>query len=198
MPSKSERTRQFIIEKAAPVFNTRGYAATSMSDIMEVTGLAKGGLYGHFESKDELAKESLKYCFDLLQLAIRERIRQKVTARDKLTEILHFYKNYSTHPVIEGGCPLLNAAIDADDQWPILRDIALKFMRESVTALSHIIQQGIEHKEFNASIHAQEEAENIFATIEGGIMMSKLSGSPKILNRILDRIYQTVIHDFSI
>lgn len=198
MLSKSERTRQFIIERSAPIFNTKGFAATTMSDIMEVTGLAKGGLYGNFESKDELAKESLLYCFERLQMSVRDKIRQAHTAKEKLIAILQFYKNYSSHPVIEGGCPLLNAAIDADDQWPQLRDIALKFMKESVASVAHIIQQGIEHKEFKATINPQEEAESIFASIEGAIMMSKLAGSPKILNRMLDRIHRTILNDYSI
>ncbi|RZK05397.1 MAG: TetR/AcrR family transcriptional regulator, partial [Flavobacterium sp.] len=44
--SKSEQTKQFIIEKAAPIFNKKGFAGTSMNDILEATGLAKGGVYG--------------------------------------------------------------------------------------------------------------------------------------------------------
>ena len=49
--TKGEKTRQMIIEKAAPLFNKNGYAGTSLSDIMKVTGLAKGGLYGNFKTK---------------------------------------------------------------------------------------------------------------------------------------------------
>src|SRR5947208_3176859 len=61
MLTKSDRTRQFIIEKAAHLFNTKGYAATSMSDIIEATGLAKGGIYGNFKSKGEIAVEAFEY-----------------------------------------------------------------------------------------------------------------------------------------
>ncbi len=50
--SKSEKTKAFIIEKAAPVFNTKGYAGTSLSDLTAATGLTKGAIYGHFENKD--------------------------------------------------------------------------------------------------------------------------------------------------
>jgi len=44
-----------IIEQAAALFNQQGYAGSSMSDLMRVTGLQKGGIYNHFRSKDELA-----------------------------------------------------------------------------------------------------------------------------------------------
>jgi len=49
--TKSERTRQFIIETSAPIFNTKGIAATAYSDVMQATKMAKGGLYGLSWSK---------------------------------------------------------------------------------------------------------------------------------------------------
>lgn len=48
---KSERTRQFIIEKVAPIFNRKGYAGTSLSDLTEATGLTKGAIYGNFKKQ---------------------------------------------------------------------------------------------------------------------------------------------------
>ncbi|MBL7756118.1 MAG: TetR family transcriptional regulator, partial [Chitinophagaceae bacterium] len=50
MAGKAERTRQHIIEKAAPFFNKKGYADTSLSDITAATGLTKGAIYGNFEN----------------------------------------------------------------------------------------------------------------------------------------------------
>jgi len=50
--------------RPAPVFNTKGYAATSLSDLMEATGLQKGGLYRHFDSKEELAQEAFDYAWE--------------------------------------------------------------------------------------------------------------------------------------
>ena len=54
MASKAEETKKFIVEKAAPIFNKKGFAATSMNDILDVTGLSKGCVYGNFENKDEI------------------------------------------------------------------------------------------------------------------------------------------------
>jgi AcrR family transcriptional regulator len=51
--SKAGRTRQFIIETTAPIFNTKGYEGTSMSTLTEATGLTKGSIYGNFENKEE-------------------------------------------------------------------------------------------------------------------------------------------------
>ena len=61
--TKGERTRQFIIESATPVFNRKGYVGTSMSDITKATGLTKGAIYGNFENKEELALEAFNFSF---------------------------------------------------------------------------------------------------------------------------------------
>ena len=53
--SKGQLTRQRIIAQAAPLFNQRGYEGCSINDVMAATGLEKGGIYRHFESKEELA-----------------------------------------------------------------------------------------------------------------------------------------------
>ena len=51
MLTKSELTSKFIIETVAPIFNKKGYAATSMSDITNATNLTKGAIYGNFENR---------------------------------------------------------------------------------------------------------------------------------------------------
>lgn len=53
-PSKGERTRQAILESAYKLIIKQGYAATSMRQIAEGAGLALGGIYNHFPSKEDV------------------------------------------------------------------------------------------------------------------------------------------------
>ncbi len=62
---KGEQTRQEIIREAAPIFNQHGYEGAALSDLMKATGLEKGGIYRHFESKQQLAAEAFDYAWDL-------------------------------------------------------------------------------------------------------------------------------------
>jgi TetR/AcrR family transcriptional regulator, transcriptional repressor for nem operon len=55
---KGKQTRQEIIRKAVPIFNQRGYDGAALSDLMKATGLEKGGIYRHLESKEQLAVEA--------------------------------------------------------------------------------------------------------------------------------------------
>ena len=70
---KGEHTRQEIIRKAAPVFNQRGYDGAALSDLMKATRLAKGGIYRHFDSKEQLAAEAFDYAWgETLNARIRD------------------------------------------------------------------------------------------------------------------------------
>ncbi len=190
--TKSEKTKQAIIEKAAPIFNKKGYSATSMSDLITATGLTKGGIYGNFESKDEIALEAFDFALNKVKTALRIAIQEETTSTGKLHAILNFYHNYSTEPVVEGGCPVLNTAIDADDAIPFLKEKASQGMKDMLLTLRTIIEKGIKYNEFKETLHAANEAELMFAAIEGGIMMSKLTENPATLNRILEHLKQQV------
>src|ERR1700724_4015016 len=62
--TKGEQTRRRIVEAAASIFNKRGYEGSSLSELMEATGLKKGGIYRHFSSKEELAAEAFDYTWE--------------------------------------------------------------------------------------------------------------------------------------
>ena len=55
--SKGERTRQCLLQAAYELFLEKGYAATSMREMAERTGLALGGIYNHFETKEAIFSE---------------------------------------------------------------------------------------------------------------------------------------------
>jgi TetR/AcrR family transcriptional regulator, transcriptional repressor for nem operon len=188
MVTKSEKTKEFIIAKAAPLFNKKGYAGTSMSDIMKATGLAKGGLYGNFENKDEIAALAFEYSYNLLKEDIGLKIKAKKTGVDKLLAIFQYYKNYTVSPPIDGGCPLMNTAVDADDAFPFLKKKAKQALQEMLGSLQYLIKLSIQEGAFRGDLNVKKEAELIFAQIEGGIMMAKVLDDVTVLNRLLDNL----------
>jgi len=195
--TKGERTRQLIIEKAAPLFNKKGYAGTSLSDIMKVTGLAKGGVYGNFKNKDEIAALTFEYAYSKIKTAILMKLSGCNTSLEKLVGILQFYRNYITNPPIEGGCPLLNTSVEADDSFPFLKTRARAAQNEMLGSLVNIFQAGKKNGEFIEDIQPQKEAENMYALIEGGIVMAKINDNPSILHRILDRIREHIENELA-
>src|SRR5690606_35822151 len=112
---KHENTKQFIIEKTAPIFNKKGYTGTYLSDLTEATGLTKGGIYCNFKNKNEVAVEAFRYNLNQLTSKVLQEVALQQKAEKKLIAFLHFYKNNYQHVFKNGGCAILNTAIDADD-----------------------------------------------------------------------------------
>jgi TetR/AcrR family transcriptional regulator, transcriptional repressor for nem operon len=174
--SKAERTRQYIIEKTASVFNEKGYAGTSLTDLADATGLTKGSIYGNFENKDEVALAAFEYNFSRITEYLREKIYNRHSATDRLKVYPEEYRNFLSLNFLRAGCPLLNTAVEADDTHPALREKArqaLQFWRKSV---EKIVQQGIDSGEINPKTDVQEFVTMLTCLIEGAVMQAKLTG----------------------
>lgn len=190
--SKAERTRQFIIEKTAGIFNMKGYAGTSMSDLTEATGLTKGSIYGNFENKEEVALAAFDHNYAKIHRIIRQRVQQAVTYHDKLMVYAQVYDQFTLTTFPPGGCPILNTAIEADDTHELLKDRAAKALLRWKKNIETIIKAGIDAGEFKKGVDPAQQALSVIALIEGGIMIAKATNSPGSLDKILKTVEMLV------
>lgn len=179
----SEATKENILKRSGVLFNTKGYKATSISNITDATGLTKGAIYRHFTNKNELELETLMHLSGIMFEKLRERIKEQKSAGDKLRAVFHFFESYIDSPPVKGGCPLMNAAVEADDASPVLRKGAIKIMNSIRESLVAILANGIKYKQIQPHVDIEMYATLIFASLEGAIMMSKLTGSDTDIKR---------------
>jgi TetR/AcrR family transcriptional repressor of nem operon len=187
-----EVTKEKILKKSGILFNTKGYKATSLSDITNATGYTKGAIYRHFTSKEELEKETLFHLSSIMFNETKHRIKAQLNAGDKLRAVFRYFESYITDPVVKGGCPLLNAAIEADDAHPTLRKAALRILDILRDSLIAILDNGIRYKQIRADIDREFYATLIIASLEGAIMMSKLRGNNDDIRRVVAHLEQQV------
>ncbi|GAB3163006.1 TetR/AcrR family transcriptional regulator [Telluribacter humicola] len=183
--SKAERTRQFIIEKTAPLFNTKGYAGTSIADLTDATGLTKGSIYGNFENKDEVALAAFDYNLAQVVKILNAEIEKQSTVKDKLMVYVRVYDNFLKYPFPPGGCPIMNTAIEADDTHPLLKKKAADAFSAWKIKLTKLVKMGIENKEFRTEVNPEQVALTIIAMIEGAVMITKLTGKTNFRKAIL-------------
>ncbi|WP_313154479.1 TetR/AcrR family transcriptional regulator [Sphingobacterium multivorum] len=190
--SKAEQTRQFIIEKTAPIFNKKGYFATSLSDITTATGLTKGSIYGNFKDKDDLAIHVYSYQSKKIAEAVNQQITQQKTALKKLFSFLDFYKDNFKSIAASGGCPMMNAAVEADDSLSFLTPKVRRSFDLWRQRLILILEEGITTGEFKQDVSAENYAITFMAMIEGGILLSKITGRGKDLAIVLDKMREMI------
>jgi TetR/AcrR family transcriptional regulator, transcriptional repressor for nem operon len=176
---KGEHTRQEIIRKAAPIFNQRGYDGASLSDLMKATGLEKGGIYRHFDSKEALAAEAFDYAW---RLTLDARIHDLDTVPDSVDRLKKLVANFvERRGMIPGGCPLLNTAVDTDDGNSVLRERARKALLSWRSYLVSMINTGIKTRQIRYRVDAKKLATLIISSLEGAIMVYRLARNEEAL-----------------
>ncbi len=186
--SKADKTKEFIIERSAPIFNCRGYSGTSLNDLIKATGLSKGAIYGNFENKDEVALAVYKYNIESLNKKLDAAIADKQTATQQLTAFLNFYRSNWKKLSENGGCPVLNAAVEADDNLPFLKSAVQGSIKSWAKKVRLMLDEGKKQGEFKECINTEEYAYTFITLIEGGIMLSKILNNHQFLFSALDRI----------
>ena len=190
--SKAEETRNFIIEKSAPIFNMHGYKGTTMAQLTKAINMTKGAIYGNFADKDEIAIAAFDHNFADISKKIENVIRSKDNACDKLIAFANFYLDHFVKISRKGGCPLLNAAIDSDHIHPRLKKRVAEAIEIWLGTVSRIVYNGIKHQQINSNAKPEQFASVFVSLIEGGIMLSKGTGNTIHLSRNIDQIIYLV------
>jgi AcrR family transcriptional regulator len=173
MATKAEQTQQRILDEAARLFNVKGYAATCIRDIMEATGLKKGGIYGNFESKERIQAAAFEYGLGVVTEALAAELARYEGAVAKLHGMLDFYEHNVFDTPIEGGCIILNTAVEADDTNPALREWVVTALDRWRGRIGSIIRDGIAAGEIRRDVDHDAFTLFLIATVEGGIMLAK-------------------------
>lgn len=174
-------SKQEIIKKSAPVFNIHGFEGTKVQMLIDATGFQKGGIYRHFTSKKELAEAAFAYNYQQLKGVYLKEVYECESAKDQLLKLINNFIHSVGDPAIQGGCPILNMAIEVDDTDRELSS-AVKLALEDLTGiLKQILVKGAQLGEFNESIDPDREAQFIIALVEGSIMMAKLHRKGQII-----------------
>jgi TetR/AcrR family transcriptional regulator, cholesterol catabolism regulator len=81
-------SRQEILRASARLFQKQGYDATSMNDVAAALKLSKGGLYHHFQSKDEILFNLMNHAMDITQARVIDEVREIVDPEERLRMLI--------------------------------------------------------------------------------------------------------------
>ncbi|MBC8461939.1 MAG: TetR/AcrR family transcriptional regulator [Deltaproteobacteria bacterium] len=117
MVSKGILTRQNITKKSLQVFSVKGYFNTSISDILEATGLTKGGLYGHFASKEDIWYAVYDEAVKIWRSIVFKDINNITNPLERIEITIEYHlANYLGEDVFDGGCFFVNMLVEISGQ----------------------------------------------------------------------------------
>nr|WP_288810936.1 TetR/AcrR family transcriptional regulator [uncultured Sphingobacterium sp.] len=187
MLTKSERTKQFILDTAAPLYNEKGIAGVNIDDVLAATKLTKGCLYGHFENKDDLSVQVIDQMLKKVSEKMHMAVSKGKTAKAKIFAFMDFYKD-PIETYISGGCPIFNTAVEADDNHPLIKEKIAATFRAGQEGLTNILKSGIENEEFSHDLDPAVFAFKMVAAVEGGIIMCRTMNTVKPMQSLIKNL----------
>lgn len=170
--SKSEKTKAFIIQTVAPIFNKNGYSAMSLSKITNATGLTKGAIYGNFENKEQLALEAFLFSVRRVLRDLNAHVNKGKTPLQQLKNVASFYKDYFEYNKEFGGCPILNIGVDSNNQNSLITNKVRSYNLRILKQFTLLIEKCKETNEIKLTIDSELYAKRFFSMIEGAVYMS--------------------------
>lgn len=192
--TKGERTKQMVVEKAAEVFNLKGYQGTSVQDLREVTKLTSGVIYANFEGKQDLAL----HAFDLNIQKLYSTYQSSILAHDDPRDQLISFVEHPAKVVsqlFEGGCPILNMSTEADDALPWMKQKVIFAIQKMISLVEKVLHDGIDKGVFY-QVDVKEVSSFIFAAIEGAILLAKAYNQKMklvLVERQLKKYFESVV-----
>lgn len=117
METKGSRTRKRIIDESLQLFSVHGYFNTSISSILEATNLTKGGLYGHFSSKEEIWEAVYDEAGRIWREIVFKGIREIDDPLERIERVIEAdMGEYLGNQIFRGGCFFLNMLVDLAGQ----------------------------------------------------------------------------------
>jgi TetR/AcrR family transcriptional repressor of nem operon len=161
---------------------------------MEATGLQKGGIYRHFKSKEELAVAAFDHAWRVARKNRWLEVDKNVSAIGRLRKFVANFVDRRTG-LVQGGCPVLNTAVDSDDGNPLLRDHVRKALRQWLKRIRDIVAVGIQNREIRQDVNPQAVAAVVISALEGATMIVRLQESTQPLEHVrqyLDSFLQSL------
>jgi TetR/AcrR family transcriptional repressor of nem operon len=189
MATKGTRTRRKIIENSLQLFSVKGYYNTSVSDILDATGLTKGGLYGHFASKEDIWYAVYEEAVSIWKGLVFKGIRSD---SDPLERVEKFIENdlinYLGADVFEGGCFFLNMLVELSGQSASMsRQILRGFVRLSALLRSWL-QEAAREGLLKEALDFKETANFIIISLNGAAALYISSRDRSILEQTIRQL----------
>ncbi|WP_406450650.1 TetR/AcrR family transcriptional regulator [Streptomyces sp. NBC_01622] len=166
-------TPERLIESTRELLWERGYVGTSPKAILERAGAGQGSMYHHFKGKPDLALAAIRRTAEELRATAAGVLDGPGTPYERIEAFLRRERD------VLRGCPVGRLTMDPDViASPELRepvDETLDWIRER---LAGIVEEGKEQGQFGAELDGEEIAATVLATVQGGYVLARASGSP--------------------
>lgn len=174
---------------AAELFNEKGFAATSMKDIMNASQKSKGAIYGHFPGgKLDIALAAYDFAVEQVYDQVGERTRVVSHSLDKLIAVIDYYRDHIFDPPVRGGCPIQNTLVHSYAMIPELKQRVDHTVSDWKRRIIKTLDKGVESGEVLEKVNFEELALQFIGQIQGGLILAKSQNTQSAFDIVVEPV----------
>ncbi|GHD05981.1 TetR family transcriptional regulator [Streptomyces violarus] len=166
-------TSERLIESTRELLWERGYVGTSPKAILERADAGQGSMYHHFKGKPDLALAAIRRTAEEMRATAEGVLDGPGTPYERVEAYLRRERD------VLRGCPIGRLTMDPDviasDELRAPVEETLDWIRGRIAG---IVEEGKEQGQFVPSLDGEEIAAAVVATVQGGYVLARASGSP--------------------
>ncbi|WP_157253631.1 TetR/AcrR family transcriptional regulator [Nonomuraea typhae] len=186
------RTREFdtgaVVERAMGLFWRKGYAATSIQDLVEATGVGRGSLYAAFGSKDGLYEAALTRYAERSGAANAARLGRDAPIRQVLRELLVSLVEATTADPQRRGCLITNTATERLPDDPVAARVVGRALDGLAAQVSGALRRAREAGELAPGADVTALADLIVTAVQGLRVQGKAGADRRRLVAVADLV----------
>ncbi len=169
--SKGEATRWVILDEAGRLARRVGLGGLTIGSLATQTGMSKSGLFAHFGSKESLQIQVLEHSSERF---VDDVIRPALKAPRGIPRVRDLFERWLEWDSAEGGCPLVAATFELDDQPGPVRERLVRIQRDWADTLATVFISGIGEGHFRPDADPRQFAQDIQGVMLSYHMASRL------------------------
>ncbi|WP_028579124.1 TetR/AcrR family transcriptional regulator [Desulfogranum japonicum] len=189
MTNKGKQTRRNIIEKSMQLFSVKGYYNTSINDILEVTELTKGGLYGHFKSKEEIWYAVYDEAVTIWRGIVFHGLRTVENPLERVELVIdRIMRDYLAANIFDGGCFFLNMLVEMSGQSESMRRHILRGYVRFSRLMRNWLREAGELGMLKPGLNYRDVASFIVIALNGAFAIYTASRDSEIWRQTIEQL----------
>jgi TetR/AcrR family transcriptional repressor of nem operon len=181
-----------VVQDAMETFWERGYAGTSVNDLLEETGLNRGSLYGSFGDKHKLFLTALERYDQQGWARIRQTLDRPGQAREVIENWIRSYADSCTGNDGHRGCLLCKAAMELVPHDPEVAAWMRRVAKRNERYLARLVERGQREGDIDAKIDARSVARFLWNSLAGLRLMGTTSPTRREVRETIDLVLRVI------